>query len=182
MKSFTSPLGRGIVLSMPLLAGQCLPARADGTAHPAPAVVPSASAPAEHPADDHGPHAHHLAAFAGATTTAHETAPSAGADYFYYLPVLDRRLGVGPIVDATFGQHVEIVAGLALAARSHAGLQLAAAPIVVLVEGERTFGGRLNVNYGYHLTASISVGPSVSADFLPHDTLYVYGLSGGLGF
>jgi len=175
-------LPRGLTLSGLLLAGYGSAARADDGGRPASTDDPSASAPGENPGLEHGPHAHHLAAFAGATTTPHETAPSAGADYFYYLPILDRRLGVGPIFDATFGKHVEIVVGLALAARSHAGLQLAAAPIVVLVEGERTFGGRLNVNYGYPLTDVFSIGPSVSADFLPYDTLYVYGLSGGLGF
>ncbi len=163
------------------LAG-LVPAPASATDAPAaPAASPAAEAPV-HPADAHGPHAHHLAVFAGATTTPHETAPSAGLDYFFYLPVLDRRLGVGPIADATFGEHLEVVLGLGLAVRGPVGLQLALAPIVVLVSGEETFGGRVNVSYALHLGEHLSVGPSVSADFLPHDTLYDYGLSGGYGF
>lgn len=130
----------------------------------------------------HGPHAHHVALFAGATRTEHETAASVGADYFFYLPVLDRRIGVGPVVDATFGEHLELVTGLAFAARAPIGLQLALGPIAVFVEGEHEFGGRLNLSFAFHLGEMFSVGPSVSADFLPHAMAYVFGVAGGVGF
>jgi hypothetical protein len=132
--------------------------------------------------DHHGPHAHHVALFAGATRTEHSTAPSVGADYLFYLPVLDRRIGVGPIVDAAFGEHLELVAGLVVAARAPIGLQLALGPIAVFVAGEHEFGGRLNVSFAFHLGDMFSVGPSVSTDFLPHAMAYVFGVSGGVGF
>jgi hypothetical protein len=123
-----------------------------------------------------------VALFLGATRTEHETAPSVGADYLFYLPVLDRRIGVGPLVDATFGEHLELVAGLVVAARAPIGLQLALGPIAVFVGGEHEFGGRLNLSFAFHLGEMFSVGPSVSADFLPHAMAYVFGVNGGIGF
>lgn len=150
----------------------------------APAPVASTEGePGEHAeTGHHGPHAHHVAIFAGATHTEHGTDPSVGADYFFYLPVLDRRIGVGPLVDATFGEHLEIVAGLAVAARAPIGLQLALGPIAVFVAGEHEFGGRLNLSFAFHLGEMFSVGPSVSTDFLPHAMAYVFGVNGGIGF
>jgi hypothetical protein len=173
---------RGLVL---VLAAAPAVGQAAEPAPAAPATTPdqtAASAAGDHADAAHGPHAHHVALFAGATTTPHSTAPSVGVDYLFYLPLLDRRIGVGPVAEGTFGPHLEVVLGLALAARSPIGLQLTAAPIVVLVEGERAFGGRLTVAYGWHFNDRWSIGPSVSADFLAHDTMYVYGLAGGLGF
>ena len=127
-------------------------------------------------------HVHHAAVFLGAATSSHETAPAAGVDYLYALPWLDHRLGVGPLVEAAFGSRTELTAGLALGIRGPVGLQLALAPILVLVESDREWGGRLNLSYGYPLGETFSIGPSVSADLLPHQTLYVYGLSAGAGF
>jgi hypothetical protein len=162
---------------------------AEHAADPAPAAsTESAGAHEEAAGGDHaegahhGPHAHHVALFAGATRTEHETAPSVGADYLFYLPVLDRRIGVGPLVDATFGEHLELVAGVAVAARAPIGLQLALGPIAVFVAGEHEFGGRLNLSFAFHLGEMFSVGPSVSADFLPHAMAYVFGVNGGIGF
>ena len=162
---------------------------AEHVAEPAPAASTESAGPHEEAATGehaegghHGPHAHHVALFAGATRTEHETAASVGADYLFYLPVLDRRIGFGPLVDATFGEHLELVAGLAVAARAPIGLQLALGPIAVFVEGEHEFGGRLNLSFAFHLGEMFSVGPSVSADFLPHAMAYVFGVNGGIGF
>lgn len=152
---------------------------------PVAAVAEEAPAGSAHAAEAHGEHhahVHHAAAFLGAATTSHETAPAVGLDYLYALPVLDNRLGVGPIVEAAFASHTEVTIGLALGIRGPVGVQLALAPILVLVEGHREFGGRLNLSWGYPFGETFSVGPSVSADLLSHDTIYVYGLNVGAGF
>lgn len=155
------------------------PASASPTATEAAAPDPEAATTAE---TNHGAHAHHLAVFAGATATSHETAPSVGLDYLFSLPVLERRIGLGPIFEATFASHLELVAGLLVAAKGPIGLQLAAGPIVLLVEDEKLWGGRVNLAYGFHVGERWSVGPSVSADFLSEANAYVLGVSGGLGF
>lgn len=167
------------------------PAHAAG---PAP-VAPGHEAEGESPHEDaHAPHAHHLAVFGGATLHGEYAAPSVGLDYAYFLPVLDRRIGVGPFFDATFpAVGAEMVLGLALAMKGPIGVQLALAPIVELArteEGdspveqkwEHEWGGRLNLSYGFHLQERFSLGPSVSADFFPHHVAYVLGLNAGLGF
>ena len=140
----------------------------------------------EHAAGEHAEaehhHAHHFAAFLGATTAEEATHPSVGLDYFYYLPVMDRRIGLGPLFDATFGgEATEMLFGLAVAAKGPVGLQLAMAPVLILVDSEKAWGGRLNLAYDFHVGEMYSVGPTVSADFLPHSVAYVYGLNVGLG-
>lgn len=156
----------------PAAAAEATPTAEPATAHE--------DAEAEH--GEHAPHAHHVAIFLGATRLEHETAPSVGLDYLYFLPVLDRRLGVGPLADATFAEHVELVVGLAFAARGPVGLQLALAPVVALADGHKEFGARVNLSHGFHFAERFSVGPSLSADFLPHTMAYVFGLNGGVGF
>lgn len=133
-------------------------------------------------AEGDGAHAHHVAAFGGATVSAHETAPSVGLDYSFHPDFMDHRIGLGALGDATFGHALEVVIGLAVAAKGPIGLQLAVGPILILVEDEKSWGGRVNLSYGYALDARWSVGPSVSADFVPHATMYVLGVNGGLGF
>jgi len=132
-----------------------------------------------------GPHAHHLSLFLGATTLEGHTHPTVGADYIYWLPVVDRRVGLSPLVDVAFSAHLEVLAGLGVAMRAPWGLRLTVAPALVAVHEEdgwhRHIVGRVNMGYDLHF-GHFSLGPVVDADFGADHTAYVYGVAGGYGF
>ncbi len=137
-----------------------------------------------HEVDNHHVDAHHVAAFLGATTRYAEEESSThltiGADYVFYLPVMERRIGLGALVDATFGHELELVVAPLFALKAVSDVQLAFAPGLAFEGGHKQFVGRLNLSYVVHL-GSVSAGPSVSVDFFPHHTSLIYGLSVGTG-
>jgi len=134
-----------------------------------------------HEAEHEGTHPHHFAVLLGATTVHGETHPTVGADYIYWLPVLDRRLGLSPLVDLVLGEPRELLFGLGVAMRAPWGLRLTLAPVLALADGHRAWGGRVNVGYDLHF-GHFSVGPVLDADLFAENTAYVYGLAVGYGF
>lgn len=134
-----------------------------------------------HDAEHEGTHPHHFAVLLGATTVHGETHPTVGADYVYWLPVLDRRLGLSPLVDLVLGEPRELLVGLGVAMRAPWGLRLTLAPVLAMAGGHRAWGGRVNVGYDLHF-GHFSVGPVLDADFFAENTAYVYGLAVGYGF
>jgi len=166
------------------------PKTGSSTLATAPAAPESGSAHAEakpehHEATHDAAHAHHLSLFVGATTLKGHTHPTLGADYIYWLPVVNRRVGLSPLVDVAFSAHLEVLAGLGVAMRAPWGLRLTVAPALVAVREEdawhRHFVGRVNVGYDLHF-GHFSLGPVVDADFGADHTAYVYGVAGGYGF
>lgn len=134
-----------------------------------------------HDAEHEGTHPHHFTVFVGATTVHGETHPTVGADYIYWLPVLDRRLGLSPLVDLVLGEPRELLVGLGVAMRAAWGLRLTLAPVLAMADGHRAWGGRVNTGFDLHF-GHISVGPALDADFFAESTAYVYGLAVGYGF
>ena len=131
-----------------------------------------------HDAEHEGTHPHHFTVFVGATTVHGETHPTVGADYIYWLPVLDRRLGLSPLVDLVLGEPRELLVGLGVAMRAAWGLRLTLAPVLAMADGHRAWGGRVNTGFDLHF-GHISVGPALDADFFAESTAYVYGLAVG---
>jgi hypothetical protein len=165
------------------------PRFAGGASSPPKLIGPKAAAAAQEEAPQHavaqdGPHAHHISLFLGATTLEGHTHPTVGADYIYWLPVVD-RVGLSPLVDVAFSAHLEVLTGLGVAMRAPWGLRLTVAPALVAVREEdgwhRHFVGRVNMGYDLHF-GHFSAGPVIDADFGADHTAYVYGVAGGYGF
>ena len=151
----------------------------------------------------HGHHARHLAVFSGVTRASGESDFTLGADFEYRLPHFEGLLGVGALVDATFGDGGHVIVAAPLFVHPHGGVKLVAAPGIERVDGggkghggdhagKALAGGggkgshteflfRLGVGYDLHL-GGWSLTPAYNVDFVDGHRASVIGVNVGFGF
>lgn len=155
---------------------------------------PADARPGDDAADDdpkkahathHGAHkARHAALFVGGTSVAGYTIFTLGAEAEYRLPVWKQRLGVGALVDATFGSHAHTIVGALMTARPIPGasnVKLMAAPAAMRSHGHSYFLMRTGVAVDFHIQ-SFSITPLVDFDFVKGKVDTVFGVAFGVGF
>jgi hypothetical protein len=156
-------------------------------------AVAAVSAPV-HAADDdkeadahhhHATHgARHVSLFVGGTSAAGHTSFTLGGEAEYRLPIWQRRLGVGALVDATFGEYAHTIAGGLLTARPVPGVsnvKLLVAPAAMRAHGHSYILIRTGLAVDFHVQ-SFSISPMVHLDFVKGETDTVFGVAFGMGF
>jgi hypothetical protein len=139
-------------------------------------------ADAHHHHTTHG--ARHVSLFVGGTSAAGHTSFTLGGEAEYRLPVWQRRLGVGVLVDATFGDYAHTIAGGLLTARPVPGVsnvKLLVAPAAMRSHGHSYFLMRTGLAVDFHVQ-SFSITPMVNLDFVKGETDTVFGVAFGMGF
>ncbi|MDH4262225.1 MAG: hypothetical protein OEV78_04175 [Spirochaetia bacterium] len=150
---------------------------------------PKKDAHEEHQQHEEHAHSHHLSLFLGVTSELEKNvhAFTAGLDYEYRLPFLNRLLGVGALTDFAFfpEQTNAIFAGF-VGIHPIGGLKILLAPGVETVFGlhpHTAFLGRVSLGYDI-MISNFSITPIASVDYIPETKAVslVYGLSAGIGF
>lgn len=131
-------------------------------------------------AGDGADHAHHnhIALFGGATIHDGHSYPSFGLDYEYLFHGMAGAVGLAEIVLA---DHTEMIYGAGVAFHPIPAVKIAAIPAIAMADGESAFLARGNLEYAIH-AGPLTLSPSVSADFVHEEVLYVAGLAVGMGF
>ena len=152
----------------------------------------SPAASAEEHADEeaegheHHHHENHVAIFLGATTglvDTHPTHATVGADYERRLPFADRMIGVGALVDSSFGDAVETIIAPFVAVHPVGGLMVMGAVGVAVTGAFHDGHVALRGGAAYFFPiGGFSIGPEVNVDRVNGETAVVYGVSGGIGF
>ncbi|MDH4199751.1 MAG: hypothetical protein OEV66_05145 [Spirochaetia bacterium] len=140
--------------------------------------------------EEHEEHAHsnHFSLFLGLTSAleanTHEF--TAGLDYEYRLPVLNRLLGVGVLADFAFGHETTGIFAGFIGIHPVAGLKILVAPgIETLFSVTPATAFLIRGSIGYDIMIdTFSVTPIISADYVPESRTLslVYGLAAGIGF
>lgn len=127
---------------------------------------------------EHGFHPNHVAVFGG--TTAHHSHfyPSVGLDYERYF---NPSFGAVALAELVFADHTEQIYGLGLAWHPIPAVKIAAIPAWETADGHSEFLARGTLEYGIH-AGPISIAPSLSADYVAEEILYVMGVAVGTGF
>jgi len=132
----------------------------------------------------HAPSARHVSAFVGGTSVAGHTSLTIGAEAAYRLPVLQRRVGVGALVDATLGTYSHTIVGGMMLVRPVPGLdqlKIVLAPSAEFSHGHSKFLMRTGVGYDVHVQA-MSISPMLDFDFVDGHVATVFGVALGVGF
>lgn len=119
---------------------------------------------------------HGVALFAGVTDDDQETAFSLGLDYEYKL---NRRLGIGGLLDIAFGDLRAGVLGVPIFVHPTEQLKLLGAPGFERREGENNFLVRLGGSYVFEV-GRVGLAPAFFVDFVDEeevDVVYIFGLA-----
>lgn len=130
---------------------------------------------------------HHAAIFLGNTDSGSKSAFTYGADYEYRLPFIERRFGIGVILDfAQFDPNISLYMGaIFYHFLDHLKLILAAGTETVAAHGTTASHSdsvfRYGLAYDFHI-GRYSISPTVSVDNVNGHTATVYGLGFGISF
>jgi hypothetical protein len=138
----------------------------------------------DHTGHHHAHKARHVALFVGGTSVAGYTIFTLGGEAEYRLPIWKQRLGMGALVDATFGDHAHTIVGALMTARPIPGasnVKLMAAPAAMRSHGHSYFLMRTGIAVDFHVQ-SFSITPLVDLDFVKGGVDTVFGVALGVGF
>lgn len=123
-------------------------------------------------------HPNHAALFGGATLHDGHFYPTLGLDYEY---LFHGKAGVVALAELVLADHTEMIYGAGLAFHPVPAVKVAAIPALAMADGENAFLMRANLEYAIH-AGPLTVSPSVSADYVHEEVVYLAGLAVGLGF
>jgi len=135
-----------------------------------------------HEGAEHLFHRHHMALFIGNTQEGgSENGVSIGADYEYRF---NRVFGLGGIVEYAGGEFEHWLAFVSMFIHPYGDWQIIIAPGAEFIKGkhERDFIVRTGIGYQFHFGKRYTIAPEINVDFGENETLFVYGISIGLGF
>jgi len=127
-------------------------------------------------------HRHHLALSVGNTQEGFgEHGLSIAADYEYRF---SRLFGLGGMVEYAGGDFEHWLGFVTMFFHPAEHWEIILAPGTEIEKGtrDRDFIFRTGVAYLFHLGAKYSIAPEFFVDFSENETLFVYGLSFGIGF
>jgi hypothetical protein len=134
-----------------------------------------------HEGAEHSFHRHHMALFIGNTQEGDENGVSFGADYEYRV---NQIFGIGGIVEYAGGEFEHWLGLVSMFIHPYGDWRIIMAPGVEFIKGEDEgdFVFRTGIGYQFHFGERYTIAPEFNVDFGEHETLFVYGISIGLGF
>ena len=126
----------------------------------------------------------HAALFMGATITDDYTDPTVGVEYEYRTPFMDRKIGIGVVVEQLLDHDATIaVAGVVIHPWKDLKVNLSAGIERLDVAGTTKNKEliRVGVGYDFHYN-NISYGPVYNLDTVDGNNAHAVGLAVGFGF